>query len=154
MKHTCNFTQPWKYFMKKVISKSRFYLKHFWKKKIFASSSMSKYWKTKTYFGKKCNIRTADVPALQSHNPGYLSQKNLKTWNSTKNLKILAGYFFDSDKFEEHSSEGFFTLNNIDERQKVIFICLKSKKNKKYFLFFDKTASIFKNWDIFFRKRK
>ena len=90
-----------------------------------------------------CKVTTLDILA---------KKKIKKPGDSTKNVKILAGYFFDSDKFEEHSLEGFFTLNNIDERQKVIFICLKSKNNKKYFLFFHKTASVFKNWDISLEK--
>ena len=45
------------------------------------------------------------------------------------------GHFSHIDKFKEHFNQGFFTLNNIDGKEKCLLSVFWVVRNEDYFLF-------------------
>ena len=73
---------------------------------------------------RKCEMTetSAHLRTLYSHKPGDFSKNFIKPGDSVKELEILAGYFFHSDKFE-------------DKREKVTLTFLVSNEQRRVFPF-------------------
>ena len=95
------------------------------------------------------NSRSASRAKL--HTSRFLGKNFKKPGYSIESKEVLVGHLFRSYEFKEQFNKIFFfflAINNVDKRQKVTFICLKSNNTKMISVFLHNPSSICKNWRI------